>query len=97
MLPAVAREHLRWTENSSALLPAEELGNLLVVRGGEHNLVGETTLTLGGLVLEDVVLVGTAAHDLAGTGDPETALGSTVGLVLRHVAVVSYSVDASST
>ncbi len=56
----------------------------LSVSCGNLGLLTETTLTLGGLLGQDVALVGLGAHKLAGTGAAETLLGAAVGLHLRH-------------
>ncbi len=44
----------------------------------------EATLTLGGLLAQDVALESLGAHKLAGTSLAETLLGAAVGLHLRH-------------
>ena len=47
-------------------------------------LLTEATLTLGGLLAQDVALESLGAHKLAGTSLAETLLGAAVGLHLRH-------------
>src|SRR5215471_7412063 len=65
-------------------LLAEQLLDLLfVVLGKDHGPV-KPARALGRLVLEQVVAVGAAAHDLAGAGHLEPFLGTAVRLVLRH-------------
>src|SRR6516165_4708945 len=63
--------------------------HLLQVRRRDRHLVLQAAGSRARLVLEVVCAVGPAAHDLAGTGQPETLAGTAVRLHLRHVAVVS--------
>ena len=51
---------------------------------GHLGLLAQTALPFRGLLLEDVVLEGLAAHHLAGAGDLEPLRGSAVGLHLGH-------------
>src|SRR5208282_5602732 len=70
---------------------AQQSLHLLQVSGRNQHLVLEAAGSRARLVLEQVVAVGPAAHDLAGTGQPEALAGTAVRLHLRHVAVVSVS------
>src|SRR6201746_46655 len=65
----------------------EQLLDAAVVRAGELDLVEQPPGAPARLVLEQVVAVRAAAHDLARSGDPEALGGAAVGLGLGHVGL----------
>src|SRR5260370_23385373 len=65
-------------------LLTKKLLDVLLVGRGHHGVAVEAAGPLGRLVLQQVVLAGALAHELAGAGDLEPPLGTTVRLRLRH-------------